>query len=180
MRKRAILVLLLVFPCWVCAAPAFEPAVLSTSDVSLMFQGGDHAPKLATLSGIPEFRVNNEAMEPLPASVEINGASVPLNWEINREASTHDKNHVLFVYESANPHLRLDWEWEARAGFGPVEHRITVKNLGNHELWLPLIDSLRLQWVINKEFLQHFYVEKGADSPSAHGTHLKNLSDGYH
>ena len=180
MRQYAIRVLVLGVYCWVCSASALEPAVLSTSNVSVTLKDSDHAPELVSLTGIPEFRVNNEAMEPLPASVEINGASVPLNWEINREASTHDKNHVLFVYESANPHLRLDWEWEARAGFGPVEHRITVKNLGNRELWLPLIDSLRLQWVITKESLQHFYVEKGADTPSAHGTQLENLSDGYH
>jgi hypothetical protein len=145
-----------------------------------MFQGGDHAPKLSSLSGISKFRISNEAMEPLPASVEINGASVPLNWEIKRELSKHDKNHVMFVYESATPHLRLDWEWEARAGFGPVEHRITVKNLGTNELWLPLIDSLRIQWVVTNGSLQHFYVEKGANTPSAHGTHLENLSDGYH
>ena len=61
-----------------------------------------------------------------------------------------------------------------------MEHRITVKNLSNQELWLPLIDSLRLQWAITKESLQHFYVEKGADTPSAHGTHLDSVSDGYH
>jgi len=62
----------------------------------------------------------------------------------------------------------------ARASFGPIEHHITVENLGDEEIWLPLIDSLTLNWHLAPGTpLSQFYVEKGADTPSAHGTHAR-------
>ena len=38
-----------------------------------------------------------------------------------------DVHKVEFVYESAKPHLRLSWQWVARADAGPVEHRICYR-----------------------------------------------------
>ena len=110
----------------------------------------------------------------MPATVEINGASVPVSWQHKANSTRTNPRHVVFVYESAQPHLRLRWEWQARADFGPIEHRITIENLGDKEVWLPMIDSLRLDWnVPAADELRNFYVEKGAGTPSPQGTHLE-------
>jgi hypothetical protein len=141
---------------------------------------GQSAPKLAGLSRPSGAAWRNTQEETLPASVEVHGAAVPVTWRLKRELGSADAHHVVFVYECAQPHLRLKWQWEARAGFGPVEHRITIENLSGEEIWLPMVDSLRLDWrAPADEALRNFYVEKGADTPSAQGTHLEAVGEGY-
>ncbi len=155
-------------------------ALLSTSDTELTFEAGLHAPKVTWIKGAPEIRTNNSAVESLPESVEIGGAAVPLVWQRVPQLDRRDKRNVVFVYESASPHLRLSWIWEARAEFGPVEHSIKIENLSGQEVWLPLVDSLRLDmsYPAGAE-LRNFYVEKGADTPSKEGAHLEPVSEGY-
>jgi disulfide oxidoreductase YuzD len=133
-------------------------------------------------AGVEAHPWDNLAEEPLPTSVEIEGTTVPVKWLPKPELgeSGGDLRNVVFVYESAEPHLRLRWQWQARGDFGPVEHRITIENLGGQEVWLPMVDSLRLDWKVTPtQNLRNLYVEKGADSPSAEGTHLETVSDGY-
>ena len=65
------------------------------------------------------------------------------------------------------------WIWSCRTS-------ITIENLGGQEIWLPMVDSLRLDWHESAgEELRNLYVEKGADTPSAQGTHLDVIGDGY-
>jgi hypothetical protein len=155
-------------------------AQLKTSDVRVEFRAGAHAPRLISLAGVDGVSWHNGADEPLPPSVEIKDAIVPISWQLRPESGSVDTHHVVFVYESAKPHLRLRWQWEARAGFGPIEHRVTVENLSGQEIWLPLIDSLILDWSTPKDAaLSNFYVEKGAGTPSPVGTHLDAVGDGY-
>jgi hypothetical protein len=116
----------------------------------------------------------------LPAWLEHRNQRLPLTWRFNAAASHVSPSHVLWVYESRQPHLRLRWEWTARARFGPVEHTIVIQNLTGDEYWLPIFDSLRLDWRIPVATrLEHFYVEKGAGAPSDEGTHLAAVADGY-
>jgi len=153
---------------------------LATSDVRAKLSAGAHAPKLVSISGLSGPVWDNSASESLPDHVEINGAEVPVEWTLRPESGSRDARHVVFVYESMQPHLRLRWQWEARASFGPVEHRISIENLSGQELWLPMIDSLSLHWQkLPTSELRHFYVEKGADTPSAQGSHFEQVSDGY-
>ena len=160
--------------------PNSSGAELATSDERISLVAGDHAPRLIHLAGHSGEVWDNESEETLPTSVTIGGASIPIAWSYKPKLSTVDAHHVAFVYESTQPHLRLRWEWEARAAFGPIEHHITVENLTDKEIWLPLIDSLTLNWHLAPSTpLSHFYVEKGADTPSAHGTHLESVTDGY-
>ncbi len=118
--------------------------------------------------------------ESLPASIESGGKVVSVRWELRPELGSADSHRLKFVYESQKPHLKLSWIWECRAGFGAVEHFIRVENLSGEEVWLPLIDSVRLRfaYTTNKQ-IDHFYVEKGADTPSPQGTHLVPVTDGY-
>lgn len=134
----------------------------------------------ARAGGTKDTLWTNETTELLPASVQVNGADVPLTWQLHPQLGHADPRKVVFVYESMEPHLRLCWEWEARADFGPVEHRITIENLSGREIWLPMVDSLRLAWrTAPTRQLRNFYVEKGADTPSAAGTHLESVGEGY-
>lgn len=167
-----------------CCAPAQQPHALSfslkTSDAVIELSDAGPAPRLTFLEGSTGPQWRNLQEEPLPVSVVVNGASIPLIWQRKPELDAVDAHHVVFVYESNHPHLRLRWLWEARAAFGPFEHRITVENLGDREIWLPLIESLRLDWQISPDAdLHNFYVEKGADTPSDHGVHLEPITEGY-
>jgi hypothetical protein len=153
---------------------------LETSDIRVQLSAANAAPMLTNLAGPSAVPWNNEQKDSLPASVELGGNRFALTWQLKPELTEIDERHVVFVYDSTAPHLRLSWQWEARAAFGPLEHRIVIENMSGRELWLPLVDSLRLELKRRSERrLQHFYVEKGADTPSAEGVHLTSVGDGY-
>jgi hypothetical protein len=179
-RLDAVSLLLCLASTTIAGAATSSP-VISTSNVQLGFSLEGSAPRLSWLQGSPGYRLRNRAEEQLPVTVEVNDVMVPLIWQHKSELDRAGKRHVVLVYESIQPHLRLSWEWEARADFGPVEHRITVDNLSGQEIWLPMIDSLRLEFQASeKTELRNFYVEKGAGTPSPQGTHLDAVSQGYH
>ncbi len=160
---------------------SLRAVTLSTSDTTIQLSADAAAPRLVELSGrtAPAWRNLQEAV--LPTFVEDSGRKVPLHWQLKPELSRADAHHVLFVYESEQPHLRLLWAWTARAAFGPLEHTITVENLSGQEFWLPMVDSLRLDWQTRGDAeIHNFYVEKGAWSPSPQGVHLEKVGEGYH
>jgi len=155
-------------------------AFIQTSDVSLELTAGPKAPKLLRISALRSSIWNNTIEEGLPSSIEVDGSAVLIQWTLKPELAKVEPHRVVFVYESTRPHLRLYWQWDARASFGPVEHSIQIENLSNQEIWLPLIDSLRLDLRGQQaKGLRQFYVEKGADSPSADGAHLETVNDRY-
>jgi len=155
--------------------------IVKTSDISLMLDAKREAPRIALMAGPAHLSWTNRAEESLPSFVEIDGAKVALKWQHREELDIHEPlRRAEFVYESSEPHLRLRWEWQVRADFGPIEHRIVIENLGNKEVWLPMVDSLRLDLQVPKnDDVRNFYVEKGADTPSAQGTPNDKVSEGY-
>lgn len=165
--------------CASASAPRHS-ASLATADLRVDLSAGQSAPKLNELVRRRASAWSNNEEEKLPASVDIDGASIPVTWQLKPALGRADAHHVVFVYESEKPHMRLLWQWEVRAGFGPVEHRITVENLSGQEVWLPMVDSLRLDWQVPASAsLRNFYVEKGADTPSVQGSHLEVVGEGY-
>jgi hypothetical protein len=166
-----------------CAAQALATRIsaeLKTTDIQVELTAGATAPRLVLISQSPDSVWVNRAAETLPATVEIDGSMVPIVWRLKTELGSADARRVVFVYESAKPHLRLRWQWEARADFGPVEHRIEIENLSGQQIWLPMVDSLRLDWRRSAtQELRNLYVEKGADTPSAEGTHIETVGEGY-
>jgi hypothetical protein len=171
----------LALACSAFAQQPRDPAVsLKTSDAKIVLSAGKHAPRLTSLTGATGSTWRNQGEETLPKVVEANGGQVAVTWHLVSASEIADAHRVVFVYESTKPHLLLHWQWEARAGFGPFEHRITVNNLSGQEIWLPMLDSLNLDLRIAPESaLRNLYVEKGADTPSPNGTHLENVVDGY-
>jgi hypothetical protein len=155
-------------------------ATLDSTDIHIKLVAGDQGPSLISLSGTLGNVWHNEEIEAPPPLVIIDNANVPVVWTFNPDLSLADSHHVEFVYESAKPHLQLRWRWQARARSGPIEHSIEIVNMTGQEIWLPLVDSLRLNLHVSASApIQNLYIEKGADTPSVHGTHLDSVTDGY-
>ena len=123
----AAVLALLALPWCAQASGPRHSAVLATADVRIELSAGDNAPRLTgsfQSGGLCVAQPTRKRR--CRRSVEVDGATIPVIWQLKPEQGSADAHHVVFVYESAQPHLRLRWQWEARAGFGPVEHRITI------------------------------------------------------
>jgi Melibiase/Glycosyl hydrolase family 36 C-terminal domain len=165
----------------------FIPAVhaqvrgtLATSDAAVDLEAGAQAPQLLRLRPMGAPSWVNTVPEELPAWIEREGTRIPLHWRLMRNLSSVQPGRITFVYESLEPRLRLQWQWRARAPFGPLEHRIRIENLSRDEYWLAPMASLHFQWRVPlRARLTHFYVEKGAGEPTAQGMHRVEASPGY-
>ena len=154
-------------------------ANLSTAETTIRLQPGPSAPRLSSLEN-GGHTWKNSAEETPVSSVEIGGQSMKVEWKWNAAESRIDTNHVSFVYDATAPNLRFTWEWDVRSTHGPVEHQIRIENRDSREIWLPLQNSFVFDWQVSaQDKLQQFYVEKGADTPSAVGTHTVMVDDGY-
>ena len=164
----------------VCAEDSRGPSgALATAETAIAVEAGEHAPRLTSLSLRGSTVWRNRAAETLPASVEAQRSSHPLEWRFDRAASSFEPDRLQLVYVADSPRLELVWRWRARSAHGPIEHTISIRNLSGETLWLPLQPSFRFDWRIDPHAaLERFWVEKGADTPSAQGTHIDPLSDG--
>lgn len=157
-----------------------QTAVLETAQTRLTVEAGASSPQLLSLEVPGQSKWQNKASEALIQAVESGDATIPVCWQFDRNSSHSDSKHVSFVYESESPRLRLTWSWIVREDSGPIEHEISIENLAGHELWIPIQDSFAFDWQIEPHAqLQHVYVEKGANTPSAIGTHETSITDGY-
>ena len=157
-----------------------EQATLKSSDVLISVRAGVHSPALLWLSSKSGQVWRNDTSEIPPPHVYRGSNVIPVIWSLRPDLSTADSRHIQFVYESAKPHLRFNWEWIVRARFGAIEHRITVTNLSQQEISLPLVDSLCLKFkILPHERIENVYIEKGADIPSEQGTHHDTVDEGY-
>ncbi|MCU1299461.1 MAG: hypothetical protein JWO91_3739 [Acidobacteriaceae bacterium] len=154
-------------------------ASLETAETRLRFEAGPNAPQLESLQGGTVIWKNRVA-ETSISSAEMEGQTFPIEWRFNSAQSHTNNDIVRFVYDSVSPHLRLTWEWQVRSTHGPVEHQIRIENRDSREVWLPLENSLVFDWqTAATDAIEQFYVEKDADTPSALGTHLIPVQDGY-
>jgi disulfide oxidoreductase YuzD len=168
---------LFVFLASLCFA---QTAELKTVQTQIVVEAGTAAPRVVSLQVPGQPKWENGASAALIKFVEIADQETPVHWQLDREASRTDAKSLVFVYESANPRLRLTWSWTAKENYGPIEHQIRIENLTAHELWIPMQDSFAFDWqVAPNANLEHLYVEKGANTPSAIGTHQVDLADGY-
>jgi Melibiase/Glycosyl hydrolase family 36 C-terminal domain len=152
---------------------------LASAETEIGVEADEHAPRLTTLS-LRGARVwKNRAVESLPVQIEIRGTVHPVIWRLDRAASSFKQHQIQLVYLTDSPRLKAVWSWSARAHSGPLEHTLSIENLGSELVWLPLQPSFCFDWEIDpKSALERFWVEKGADSPSPAGTHRDALQDG--
>jgi hypothetical protein len=152
---------------------------LASADTVIAVEAGEHAPRLTQLKARGATAWTNQADETLPERLEVHGAAQPVVWRLDRSASHFESREIQLGYRAGSPRRRLTWRGRARAGHGPIEHSILIQNLSNESVWLPLQPSARFDWQIDRQAaLERFWVEKGADAPSAVGTHLDALRDG--
>ena len=152
---------------------------IATAETAIVVEAGEHAPRLVALTLRGAAAWKNVRDEPLPEHVEIHGATQSVTWRLDPSASRFESKDIQIVYVADSPRLKAVWRWRARADFGPIEHSVSIQNLGDEPLWLPLQPSFRFDWRIDpRATLQRFWVEKGADIPSSAGTHLDPLMDG--
>ena len=153
--------------------------VLESAETGIAVEAGKHAPRLTTLTLRGATAWKNRAEEALPAQVEIHGLTQPVVWRLDRTASRFDHQQIQLVYLAESPRLKAVWQWRARAHSGPLEHSLSIENLGGELVWLPLQPSFRFDWEVDPNTsLERFWVEKGADIPSSAGVHLDALRDG--
>ena len=154
-------------------------ASLGSAETAISIEAGAHSPRLTALFLRGGGAWINRAAESLPGEAEVHGAVRPVIWRLDRAAGRIEPTLLEFVYLADSPRLRLIWRWSARAGAGPLEHTVTIQNLGNDPVALPLQPSFRFDWRNDPGApLERFWVEKGADTPSSKGTHLDRLQDG--
>jgi hypothetical protein len=162
-----------------CSDAAMPQGEIATAETVIVVEAGEHAPRVLTLALRGAAAWSNSRDEALPEKVNINEAALALTWRLDRSATRFKSNDIQIVYVADSPRLKAVWHWHARAEFGPIEHSLSIQNLGDETVWLPLQSSLVFDWKIDpKAALQRFWVEKGADIPSSEGTHLDALADG--
>jgi len=163
-----------------CYTSAQVTSELRTEQTFIELQPQASAPKLVRLALAGGTSWQNDRSETLIGSAEMGGKLTKLLWKFNRQASRADARNVSFVYDCANPRLRLVWEWKAPASSGPLEHSTHIENLDTREIWIPLQDSLIFSFATEPTVkLRHFYIDKGAGKPSAVGVHEGDLAVGY-
>ena len=153
---------------------------IQTADTTLALEAGNSAPRMLSLRHASGAVWTNRSPEQLIPFVELKGRQVQTAWQLDSAATHADSNRVSLIYQNASPHLRLEWEWQARANVGAIEHQITIENLDDHELWLPLQDSFQFDFQVDPNAaIEQLYIEKGAGTPSDVGTHLAQVASGY-
>jgi hypothetical protein len=149
------------------------------AQTAIAVDAGEHVPRMTALRLHGAVVWQNRADETLPDQVEVGGESKSVVWHLDRRASRVAASHIRLVYVTESPRLRLTWRWRASAGDGPIEHSMSIQNVSNESVWLPLQPSFRFDWQIDPHSpLERFWVEKGADTPSMEGIHLEALRDG--
>ncbi len=148
---------------------------VSTSDTTLVVRAGERVPAVVSLR-VGGINWENHGPEKMIGRVRIGGEWQPVHWKLSSVDATGLPRRVIMIYESDVPHLRLQWSWEARARAGPIEHAVTLTNLGERPLELPVPDSFAFAWNLESQGsrsvrLRHLWIEKGAGKPSAEGTH---------
>ena len=163
------------------AAANGDAGTVASADTYVSVEAGERAPRVTAL-GTPAGPVwINRIPEALPEQVVVRGAARRLTWRFDRAGSHLASGNIELVYASDAPSLKARWRWRARAVYGPLEHTIVLENHSEDTVWLPLQASLRFDWAIAQGLrLNRFWVEKGADTPSAAGVHLDELRAGEH
>src|SRR5215467_3784719 len=170
---RSLVVILLAACAW-----GQVRARLETADTELVLEAGVASPKLLSLEVPGRPKWTNGSSEGLIPFVEISASQAPITWQLDLNASEIGPKRVAFVYASANPQLRLTWEWRVPQDYGPIEHQIRIENLAPQDVWIPIEDSLAFRWQVSRaEPLKHVFAEKGADTPSPVGTHEASLGE---
>lgn len=106
-----------------------------------------------------------------------------MDWKLKSVDETGLPARLTVVYDSAAPHLSLQWLWEARSRAGPIEHTVILTNLEDRSIELPVPDSFDFTWALDagaaRSGVRQLWIEKGAGKPSSEGTQEKAVGPHY-
>jgi alpha-galactosidase len=176
--RLGLITSVLVVSCAAAGRAATE--TLATVDTILVLEAGSESPRVVSLANSAGVVWKNQQPEPFVERVQVDGRWIPVHWKLQSFERSPDVAAVTAVYACATPRMRLEWQWQARDRIGPLEHTIRIENLEERALTLPLQNSFAFDWaVLPSARLRHLWVEKGAGSPSAEGTHDAALAEGF-
>jgi hypothetical protein len=118
---------------------------------------------------------------PLIEQAEWEGKTARLTWEfVSSRVAKGPIQSLELTFVSRTPALELRSLWQARTGDGPIEHRIQITNREKTPVQIPLQPTLALSLrAPSGESLEHWWVEKGAITPTPYGTHHSPITEGY-
>ncbi len=156
------------------------PLRLATADTVLTMTAGAESPSVLTLASPSGATWKSQQPQQLIKRVQMDGEWKSVHWKLQSVSRDRGSNSVTVVYSSFRPRLRLHWDWEARARSGPLEHSIRIENLESQVVELPLQESFTFDFAVpSSARLRHMWIEKGAGTPSAEGTHEVEVADPY-
>jgi len=111
-------------------------------------------------------------------TAEVDGQPTPLRWQFKRsESQDGPPRRQVLVFANEKPPLELHSVWQADPGPGPIEHGLVIRNTGTATVLLPLQESLVFAMQAPAgHSLEHWWVEKGANTPTAAGTHHQTVT----
>lgn len=159
-------------------------AEIATADTQLRVVPSDSRLAVVSLRSGPagfEWARDGGAALPLISSAQVAGRSRAVRWRYVGSRSVGGKTQILtFRYASSSPRMELISAWRAAHGSGPVEHTITVRNLSDAAIALPLQTSLVAPIRAHSgHCLEQWWVEKGGGWPTEFGTHRSQIGPGY-
>ena len=180
-RAAVLAALLLCF-----AVGAVEPGAritVASADTAIQVEAGADTLSIAALK-CPDTGydwVRSKTALPFIRTAEQDGQATPLRWQFKRsESPDGPPRRQVLVFANAEPPLELHSIWQAEPGPGPVEHSIAIKNTGRAPVLLPLQKSLVFTaQAAPGRTLEHWWVEKGANTPTAAGTHRQAVKPGF-
>jgi hypothetical protein len=173
-------VLLLAYSFSIGLLFAAPTAKLGNETNSLVLTAEAEAPRVLSLSTASGNTWKGLHADPLIDHAIVGGIEQRLQWRFNAALSHSDRRSVSFVYEAIGVALRLTWEWQVRANYGPIEHCVRIQNRTGVEVLLPLQDGLNVQWMEpSMERIEQLWIEKGAGKAPPVGTHIVEVGEGY-
>ena len=158
---------------------AAGPLTLATKDTVLTLSALPAEPRILSLAFPTGAVWKSEHPQHLIDKILIDGKWQPVRWSLKSVNDNRAGGSISFLYECSKPHLRLSWEWQARARTGPLEHTIRITNLENQVVALPMQSSFTFDWAVpSSKQLRYVWIEKGAGTPAPQGTHEAPLADG--
>src|SRR5258708_233217 len=162
-------------------AEGAETVDLASADTAVSVAARDDRLILASLrsnqSG-QEWLAPDGSEIPLIRSGMVDGIAIAPHLRFTRAQRSRDGCERTLVFVNDDPRLELRSLWRAFPGPGPVEHGITIANLGQSSLLLPVQPTL--VFAAHAAHAQRVtWVSKGSGRPRDDGTHVDEVKPGY-
>ncbi len=150
-----------------------QPAgwLLRTDDTALLLSASDRGAVVRNLQAVGDgFDWTHEGLAaPLPASVEVDGKQVRLEWTLGRTDCAPEDGTVTLEYRCTAPQLVYRSHWRARPGRGPVETWAELGNATGAAIGVGSIPSLSLPRLQAPEGATAYWIKRGASNASVEG-----------